>query len=149
MPMTMMKGNTSKNIKKSYLIGLLCLGYSQVLIAQCPVLVKHEVSYNWPATHESSLKFFLQNEDGSSYQAGQEKHAYNLWDKGTGRYLYNPSKLDAGFYEDKKIEVSLNNNVIEFKNVPEHESYFLVVFSQGCRTVLGPDGGVAVQESAR
>ncbi len=145
----MIKGNTYMNMKELYLISLLCLGFSQVLVAQCPVLIKHEATHSGLDTNGSSLRFFLQNEDGSSYKAGLEKHEYSLWDKTTRRYLYNPSKLDAGFYEDKEIRVLLNRNVVEFKNVPERDSYFLVIYSSDCKKVLGPEDGITVQESAR
>ena len=146
----MMEWNASKKMWKWCLLGFFWFGVCQYTVAQCPTLIKYEVSHELTDdSNRGTIRFFLQNEVESANRSEINDHEYNLWDKKAGVYLYNPSKLDAGFYEDKKISFSLSTGVAEFNNVPEGKSYLLVVYSSNCRKLLGPSGGISIQNSAR
>jgi hypothetical protein len=124
---------------------LLCI---QEVLAQCPGMEKYEVNYpSSEAGNRGEIRFFLQVADNAPASAELEDLQFNLWNKSKGAYLYNPSKLDAGFHEDEEISFSLNSNVAEFRNVPSGDSYFLVLYSDKCSKIIGPEGGVVVQNS--
>lgn len=146
------EGNLKKAVMGKFYITLISLCglllSTHVAWAQCPSLVKYEVRYEESGTDSKGIIRFFLNEEGSpSTPLVSQNFQYNLWDKSRGVYLYNPSKLDAGFYEDKKISFSLKSNVAEFRNVPPGDNYFMVIYSDECNKVIGPDGGVAVNNS--
>lgn len=134
-------------MKKIYLIGLLCFVGSHWVLGQCPSVLKSEVDYNQTSSDRGTIRFFLQSGDGAASLSNAYK--YNLWDKNIRGYLYSPSKLDPGFYEDERIEFSVKGSIVEFRNVPASGSYFLVVCSSECNKQLGPPSGVRMYNSER
>ncbi len=128
--------------------GALCMTlYAADAYGQCPTLSR----YNIELDQAQKIILTFDFEKGSELtHLKPDAYEYNLLDANRGVYLYTPSKLDAGFHEDKNITVSIEpSGTIKFRNVPPENSYRLVVSSPECKRVYGPEEGITVKKSER
>ncbi|WKN32258.1 hypothetical protein PZB74_02685 [Porifericola rhodea] len=130
-------------------LGMLLMTMPSDSWAQCPSLLEYEVEYDQFQEGKNGILTFVMGNNNAS-PLNLDDFEFNLWDKNRGVYLYTPSKLDAGFHVDKNIKVTVEpSGKVKFLNVPPGSSYCLVISSQGCQKVFGPEEGIVVEPNKR
>jgi hypothetical protein len=70
--------------------------------------------------------------------SGLNRESLHLRDNEIGGMIYNPQKMDPGFFEEKKINVSLKNTQIIFENIPVElidHNFMLIILRKDCSVI--------------